>query len=314
MFTTVLMDEVHNTPESNSHLGGRIPKCDEETLAVLSEEAILFYIAYLDKIKVLFTSCHHINKMDNDKSINWKELSDKNLGILTGSFLYFCCEYYLIPHMFNVEALQQILMSVVPPLHKEEYEYYNNSRLVTQYEDDRKKISTFYEFVDGEPMILLHEFMFVLGKIAYTAVTVPDAETLSDKIKVFFIEKLGFPAIDDVEEHVQKYLMGEFEREKDTYSSDEELEAEYVNDPHQVLLDFIERRSNRHEEMIDYEKVLKDLDTSLPQIPQKPKIEQANPPPYAIPRENFGKKLPKPEDEGKDKKKKPQPKRKPPKK
>lgn len=32
---------------TNTLVGGRIPKTDDETLLVLSEEAVLFYIAYL---------------------------------------------------------------------------------------------------------------------------------------------------------------------------------------------------------------------------------------------------------------------------
>lgn len=154
-----------------------------------------------------------------------------------------------------------------------------------------------------------------IGKIANTTVTVSEAETLTEKLKVFFVEKLRFPEIDDIEDHVERYLIGEVEHEGDLYSSDEDLEAEYVDDPHQILLDFIERRAKKDENFVlDYEKVLQDLDIALPSIPDKPKVEQENPPPYDKPRELFGKNLPKPEVNDKDKKKKPPPKRKPQKK
>lgn len=163
MFTTMLMDKTISY--TNNLVGGRIPKTDEETLSVLSEEAILFYIAYLDKLKVLFTSCHHQNKLDKGRGITWKELSDKNMGILSGSFLNFCKEYYLCPHMFNVESLKEILLSIIPPLHKEEYEYFSQDKLIYQYENDKKKISSSYEFIDGEPELLFHEFVFAIGKL-----------------------------------------------------------------------------------------------------------------------------------------------------
>jgi len=87
MFTTVLIDKT--ITYSNDLVGGRIPKTDSDTLAVISEDAILFYIAYMDKLKVLFTSFHHQNKLEKGRGINWKEISDKNLGILAGSFLNF---------------------------------------------------------------------------------------------------------------------------------------------------------------------------------------------------------------------------------
>lgn len=72
MFTTMLMDKT--ITYTNDLAGGRIPKTDEETLAVLSEDAVLFYIAYLDKLKVLFTACHHLNKMEHKRGITWKEM------------------------------------------------------------------------------------------------------------------------------------------------------------------------------------------------------------------------------------------------
>ena len=75
MFTTMLMDKTISY--TNTLVGGRIPKTDAETLAVLSEEAIIFYIAYIDKLKLLFTNAHHQNKMTNGKGITWKEICDK---------------------------------------------------------------------------------------------------------------------------------------------------------------------------------------------------------------------------------------------
>lgn len=211
-----------------------------------------------------------------------------------------------------MEALQEILLSIIPPLQKEEYEYFNQQKIVSQYEKDKSFISTNYELVLGEPQLLFHEFMFALGKIAYTTTTESDAETLTDKLNVFFVERLHFMRIEDIHEHVEKYLMGTLDQEDDLFSSEEELEEEYEDDPHQLLLDFIDRRAEKDQNFVlDYKKILNDLDIILPPIPDKPKVEVVNPPPYSIPRVLFGKRLPKPEEEGKDKKKKPQPKKKP---
>lgn len=40
---------------------------------------------------------------------------------------------------------------------------------------------------------------------------------------------------------------------------------------------------------IDWEKLLENLESELPMIPQKPVVEQINPPPYAMPTIWFGK-------------------------
>jgi hypothetical protein len=42
-------------------IGGRVPKMDEDTLEILSEEAIIVYLNYLDQLKHLFTLFIHPN-------------------------------------------------------------------------------------------------------------------------------------------------------------------------------------------------------------------------------------------------------------
>lgn len=215
--------------------------------------------------------------------------------------------------MFNVEALEGILLSIIPPLHKEEYDYYSEHRIVSQYEGEKKKISGSYEFIEGEPILLFHEFLFAIGKIANQTVVASEAETLEDKLKIFFVEKLRFANINDPKEYALNILEGNIGLDEEVYSSDEDLAAEYLDDPHQTLLDFIERRAQKEENLVlDYESMLQELEMILPPVPEIPKIEQENPPPFTQPRILFGKHLPKPEVDDKDKKKKAPVKRKPP--
>lgn len=42
-------------------IGGRVPKMDEDTLEILSEEAIVVYLNYLDQLKHMFTLFIHPN-------------------------------------------------------------------------------------------------------------------------------------------------------------------------------------------------------------------------------------------------------------
>jgi len=41
--------------KSSIVVGGRAPKIDEETLKILSDEALIVYLNYLDQLKGLFT-------------------------------------------------------------------------------------------------------------------------------------------------------------------------------------------------------------------------------------------------------------------
>ena len=42
-------------------IGGRVPKMDEDTLEILSEEALVVYLNYLDQLKHIFNLFVHPN-------------------------------------------------------------------------------------------------------------------------------------------------------------------------------------------------------------------------------------------------------------
>ncbi len=42
-------------------VGGRVPKIDDDTLKILSEEALIVYLNYLDQLKSLYTLFIHQN-------------------------------------------------------------------------------------------------------------------------------------------------------------------------------------------------------------------------------------------------------------
>lgn len=48
---------------------------------------------------------------------------------------------------------------------------------------------------DGEPGLLFHEFVFLLGRIACNCVNTSDA--ISGKLNDFFVEKLNFHKVDN---------------------------------------------------------------------------------------------------------------------
>ena len=49
MFSSMLVDQVMTS--DMKLIGGRVPKLDEDILEILSEEAILVYLTYLDQLK-----------------------------------------------------------------------------------------------------------------------------------------------------------------------------------------------------------------------------------------------------------------------
>lgn len=86
-------------------VGGRIPKMDEDTLEILSEEAIIVYLQYLDQLKHLFASFIHQNYNAGKKALSWRDIEEKNLTMISRCFLKLSRHNFLIPHMFNVESL-----------------------------------------------------------------------------------------------------------------------------------------------------------------------------------------------------------------
>jgi hypothetical protein len=44
---------------------------------------------------------------------------------------------YLIPHMFNVESLQEFMKATIPPMTGDEYSFFENNEIIKTYETDK---------------------------------------------------------------------------------------------------------------------------------------------------------------------------------
>ena len=167
---------------------------DEDTQTILSEEAILIYINYLDQLKQLFLQFIHQNYNAGARKINWKYVEENDITMIARCFLKLCRHKFLIPHMFNVESLQSFLKATIPPLSKEECDFFDNNDIIRAYEQDKNYQTTLCEPLDSEPGLLFHEFIFLLGRIACNCVsTAPD---IAGKLTNFFVEKLSFRKVD----------------------------------------------------------------------------------------------------------------------
>lgn len=107
------------------------------------------------------------------------------------SFLKLARVKFLIPHMLNVEFLEELVKATIPPMTAEEYAFFEeNHEIVRTYEADKNYQTTQCEPKMGEPGLLFHEFVFVLGRIACNCVNTSD--NIAGKLGDFFVEKLGF--------------------------------------------------------------------------------------------------------------------------
>ena len=69
--------------------------------------------------------------------MGWREIEEKNLTMISQCFLKLSRHNFLIPHMFNVEALQEFLKATIPPMTGEEYNFFENLEIVRAYEHDK---------------------------------------------------------------------------------------------------------------------------------------------------------------------------------
>ena len=175
-------------------IGGRSPKMDDDTFDILSEEAIRVYLLYYDQLKLLFTQHVHPNFNARPKKVvSWRDIEDKNTVMVVSAFLKMCRTNHLIPNMLNVEALHSFVQQTIPPITPEEYSYFENTTLLNVYNNDMNPEQTTCEPAPGEPGLLFHEFIFLLGLIALNFMgTSPQT---SQSIEDFFVEKLNFTRV-----------------------------------------------------------------------------------------------------------------------
>lgn len=97
------------------------------------------------------------------------------------AFLKMCRINHLIPNMFNIESLQEMMMETIPPITTAENDYFLTQQcLLKTYQKDTAPIQTLIIPLEKddesnmdsgkpeceEPGLLFHEFVFLLGLIA----------------------------------------------------------------------------------------------------------------------------------------------------
>ena len=125
------------------------------------------------------------------------------------------------------------------------------------------------EPTDGEPALLFHEFIFLLGLIAIQFMT--GSSQTSEQIENFFVEKLNFTKIDP-DTKLKTY--DELKDDSGIYSDEESSGSELEMDEQQkAFMEFLQERAAQDASfMIDFNEVLSVLDEALPMIPGKPEV------------------------------------------
>ncbi len=130
--------------------------------------------------------------------MNWKDVEEKNFSMICRAFLKLARIKYLIPHMLNVEFLEELIKATIPPMTGEEYSFFEeNHEIIRTYESDKNFQNTQCEPKEGEPGLLFQEFIFLLGRIACNCVNTSD--NIAGKLNDFFVEKLNFHRAHDIQ-------------------------------------------------------------------------------------------------------------------
>ena len=67
----------------------------------------------------------HSNFNAGKKALGWREIQEnKDINLICRAFLKLARHNFLIPHMFNVESLQEYIKATIPPMTSDEYNYF----------------------------------------------------------------------------------------------------------------------------------------------------------------------------------------------
>jgi len=131
------------------------------------------------------------------------------------------------------------------------------------------------------------------------------------RLHPFFIEKLNAKKVEPGYALAEGYKSDGFLGSDEEWASDSDIE-----DPQKLYKLYLQKKEEENKDNVielNYEELMQELDMCLPKIPEEPKNDPVNPPPYDVKRIKFGSLVPKepPPDEKKKAQKKPAPRRNP---
>ena len=94
MYTNLLIDKAISP--NLEPVGGRLPSLDEDVRLIMSEEAFINYLAYVDQLKSIFHRYTDYSMIDSLPNVLWREIADKNLGVSCSAFMRMCLDNDII--------------------------------------------------------------------------------------------------------------------------------------------------------------------------------------------------------------------------
>ena len=142
------------------------------------------------------------------------------------------------------------------------------------YNEDTNPQQTTCEPIEGEPGLLFHEFVFLLGLIAISHMET--SNLTSQKIEDFFIEKLNFRKSTSMKpsSSPKRTRTADAQDEEEGEYYDEEVDSDSdleMDEQQRAFMEFIEQKAIEDANFsIDFEEVLYTLNYDLPMIPGIP--------------------------------------------
>lgn len=70
--------------------------------------------------------------------VSWRDIEEKNIVMICRCFLKLARVKFLIPHMLNVEFLEELIKATIPPMTADEYSFFEESHeIIRTYEADK---------------------------------------------------------------------------------------------------------------------------------------------------------------------------------
>jgi hypothetical protein len=153
------------TADRNSMHYSRVMQMDDMNRKMFLESSVRVLAEFEEELKNLYLIYVDENywalKQQNRFLLNHREIELQNKRMSVVSFVRFLKEAEVLPHLINIEHIEDILSRVVPATTTKESEFYYKHFLVDAYSKDLDSQNVKH---DGDPGMVLFEFIVSLAR------------------------------------------------------------------------------------------------------------------------------------------------------
>ncbi|KAL4481373.1 hypothetical protein ABPG72_010526 [Tetrahymena utriculariae] len=269
----------------------RCPLFDDITKKLLLETTIQVLCEYEEELRNCYVSYISENYFQQKLLLTWNEIALQRKKMSTFALLMFLKESHVIPNVLSVENVNESMMKIIPAVSGKEIEFYHKHYVVQIYE---KQIPEGVEKpVEHDPRLEFHEFQLCLARIAYEMHPKDQEKNMKLIMEKFFGDIIGIRKNDRIGLDNFPNINKKLYKKLDNYYKDIEIEERGYNgeqdegsdsdleDPMQMLAKMQEQQIFQADlKEVDMHDIFTTLNKDLPPLPDIPKLEQENPPPY----------------------------------